>query len=393
MLKRIKLIQGIGSYGQARGSGFELAKVNIIYGENRNGKSTLCDILYSLEVNNPELILNRKAIPDDAQRPPKVELLFETGSGNHVALFENTVWQNVVPECSKIYVFDQSFIHRNVITGQKQERQNSENVTSFILGEANTALYEQLAGLNETIRNERSNLANIERQLGSHGIANVQDYTNTALPAQNKQELEGQAAIQQQKAQQIATTLQNVGAIQARRVLNSVAQQVDYNPTIETINSTLTAGLQNVHQGALSALNNHVSSHVNNPAPFKGWAAQGLGFIKDDSCPFCAQRLGDDEKELITTYQQAFNTEFDNFNSSTKQTLDQLRQPFLAPDSKDTVSQLHQANTDIISTYSEPQISGNPSLPNLILLLEQRFQELLSAYDVLDNNRQSAMGF
>jgi hypothetical protein len=36
--------------------------------------------------------------------------------------------------------FDQSFIHRNVITGQKLERPNSKNMTSFILGEDDTAL-------------------------------------------------------------------------------------------------------------------------------------------------------------------------------------------------------------------------------------------------------------
>ena len=134
MLKRIKLLQGIGNYTQTRGSSFELSKINVIYGENRNGKSTLCDILHSLEINNPDIILNRKAIPDDASKPPKAEFLFETDNGNHVALFENNAWQVALPQCSQLHVFDHSFIHRNVITGQKQERQNSENITSFIFG-------------------------------------------------------------------------------------------------------------------------------------------------------------------------------------------------------------------------------------------------------------------
>lgn len=286
MLKRIKLIQGIGSFSKARGSSFELAKVNVVYGENRNGKSTLCDILYSLESNSPELILNRKAIPDDATRPPKVEFQFEASTGNHVARFENGAWQVAEPDCSKLYVFDHSFIHRNVITGQKQEWQNSENVTSFILGEANTALYKQLAELNESIRRERSNLTNIERQLESQEILNAQEYANSALPEKSKQDLEAQGAAQKQRVQQIAATIQNADAIKARRVLNFIAQQIDYNPTVEKINSTLSANLQNVHQGALAA---HISHHVNNPTSFKGWAAQGLGFSKNDSCPFCGQ--------------------------------------------------------------------------------------------------------
>lgn len=393
MLKRIKLVQGIGSFGQTRGSSFELAKVNVVYGENRNGKSTLCDVLHSLESNNSELILNRKAIPDDATRPPKVELQFETSTGNHVARFENRAWQVAEPDCSKLYVFDHSFIHRNVITGQKQERQNSENVTSFILGEANTALYRQLADLNESVRTERGSLANIARQLGTHGISNAQEYANSALPKQSKQQLEIQATAQKQREQQIGTTIQNADAIRARRVLASIAQQINYNPAVEKINSTLAANLQNVHQGALSALEAHISQHVNNSVSFKGWAAQGLGFVKDESCPFCGQGLGEGEKGLITTYQQAFNTEFDNFNNGIKQALDQLRQPFLLADEKERIDQLHQANKDTIALYLEPEISANPALPDFVTSLDQQFQEVLSAYDALESNRQAATNF
>ncbi|MDM5271198.1 AAA family ATPase [Sulfurovum sp. zt1-1] len=393
MLKRIKLIQGIGSFCQARGSSFELAKVNVVYGENRNGKSTLCDVLHSLESNNPELILNRKAIPDDATRPPKVEFQFETSTGNQVARFENGAWQVAEPDCSKLYVFDHSFIHRNVITGQKQERQNSESVTSFILGEANTVLYKQLAELNESVRSERSNLTSIERQLQQSGIANAQEYANSLLPTESKQDLEALAASQKQREQQIATTIQNADGIRVRRVLTSIARQIDYNQTVEKINATLAANLQNVHQGALATLETHISHHVNNPASFKGWAAQGLGFVKDESCPFCGQGLGENEKGLIATYQQAFNTEFDDFNNRVKQTLDQLRQPFLIQDTRENIGQLHQANKDTISLYFEPEISANPALPSLITSLDQQFQGILSAYDALKSNIQVATDF
>ncbi len=392
MLKRIKLIQGIGSYKQARGSGFELAKVNVIYAENRNGKSTLCDALYSLESNNPDLILNRKTIPDDATNPPKVELLFDSVGGNHVALFENGAWQVAEPQCSKLYVFDHSFIHRNVITGQRQDRQNSENVTSFILGEANTALYKQLAELNTSVRDERGILTNLERQLGSHGIANAHEYANSALPVKSKHELEVDAAAQKQREQQIAATIQNSDAIKARRVLSSVAQQIDYSPTIERINSSITASLQNVHQEALTALDNHVTNHVNNAAAFKGWAAQGLGFVKDTSCPFCGQGLADSAKGLIATYQQAFNAEFDSFNRNIKQALDQLRQPFIIPDAKEHITQFHQSNRDTVALYHESEISNHPSLPDFMASLEQRFQELSAAYDALEDSRQVATG-
>ena len=56
MLRRIQRIEGIGSYHSARAGDTQFSKVNIIYGENRNGKSTLCDIFFSLATNNPELV-------------------------------------------------------------------------------------------------------------------------------------------------------------------------------------------------------------------------------------------------------------------------------------------------------------------------------------------------
>lgn len=393
MLKRIKLIQGIGSYNQSRASGIELAAVNVIYGENRNGKSTLCDILHSLESNNLELILNRKAIPVDVTNPPKIELLFETANGNHVARFENDTWQVAEPLCSKLYVFDHSFIHRNVITGQKQERQNFENVTSFILGEANTTLYKELAELNTTVRNERGNLTNLEGQLKSHQIADVCEYADSVLPIKSKQELEEEAAEQKKREQQIAVTIQNSEAIKARSVLISIAQQIDFNPIIEKINSSITASMQNVHHVAFAALGRHMENHVDNSVSFKGWAAQGLGLIKDTSCPFCGQELGDNAKGLITTYQQVFNEKFDGFNRDTKQALDQLRQPFLISDTKEYITQLHQTNLNIVALYHEPEISNHPSFSSFMALLEQRFQALLSSYDILENNKKEAEEF
>jgi|GEM_PF-1592713 len=392
MLKRIKLIQGIGGYKSVRGSGFELAKVNIIYGENRNGKSTLCDILRSLESNSPELILDRKVIPNDATIPPKVDVLFDTNGTKHVACFKDNIWQSVEPQSSKLYVFDQSFIHRNVITGQKQERHNSENVTSFILGEANTILYAKLAELNSSVRDERSNLNAIEKQLATHGIANAQEYSDSALPQQTKVELEAQARGQKEREQQIAATIQNVDAIKQRAILATIATQADYVPTIDKINSAITSSLQNVHQSALSSLEDHVTNHVNNSSSFKGWAAQGIAFTKDDSCPFCGQGLLDDAKSLLTSYQQIFNTEFDDFNRNTKQQLDQLRQPFLIRDQKENIGKLHQSNLTTISTYHEPEISAHP-LSELISMLQQRHDELLVAYDMLENDRQAAINF
>lgn len=393
MLKRIKLIQGIGNFQKTVAGGIEIGDVTVIYGENRNGKSTFCDVMHSLQADDPSFILDRKTIPSDHTKPPKVELHFETGNGSVIPRFEDEQWQVKIPECSKLYVFDHSFIHRNVMTGQKPERQNSENVTSFILGEANTALYRQLADLNTQLRQERANLATLGEQLKTHGVNNYLEYANSALPQKTKEQFKTEAASYKQREQQIAATIQNANLIRGRQLLGAVGQQVNYEPNTQAINSILAAGLQSVHQSSLATLNEHVTNHVNNAQAFKGWAGQGLGFIKGESCPFCGQGLAEDARGIITSYQQVFNAEFEQFNSSTRQTLNNLRQPFPIPNTHELLEQQHQRNKDILAIYSEPSIANEPSMPELFASLEQRFQGLINALDVLNSHAEAALQF
>jgi wobble nucleotide-excising tRNase len=288
MLKKIKLIQGIGNFTKTIAGGIDLGDVTIIYGENRNGKSTLCDVMHSLSEDEPNVILQRKSIPSDQTKPPKVEFMFSTAAGNATSKFENGQWQVKTPDCSKLYVFDHSFIHRNVITGQKQERPNSENMTSFILGESNTALFTALAGMNNNLRDERSLLSGIEGQFTPYAVGNVPAYVDSPLPAETIEQLEANVAAHEASKQQIKNTIQNIDKIKRRNVLGAVGAQVNFAQVCYSINAVLASNLQNVHQDSLVALQSHMSNHVNNSAMFKGWASQGITQIKDD-CPFCGR--------------------------------------------------------------------------------------------------------
>lgn len=383
MLKKIKLIQGIGNYRQSHSRSFELGKVNIFYGENRNGKSTLCDILHSLESSDPDPIIKRKSIPEAPNTPPKVELLFSDGGQNHVARFENEAWIEGEASFSKLYVFDHGFIHRNVITGQTQERQNSENVTGFILGEANALLYKNLAQQNEKLRDERRDLTAIEKSFNTHNVQEVKEYVNSFTPVKTKEQLVSELDELTDKQQQTVNVLKSIDAIRSRAILNSIANQLNYDKLFENINSILLKDLKNVHRSAQSILNRHLANHVSNPVPFKGWAAQGLGYVKDESCPFCGQELGTSEKQLISAYQEAFNTEFNNFNNSIKKALDTLRNPFSINQSKKSIEQLHEVNLNTVSLYSEPEISNSQQLQSLLGSLQNCFGEILTKYDEL----------
>lgn len=392
MLTRIKLIQGVGNFTQTRASGIELTEVTVVYGENRYGKSTLCDVLHSLAEDAPEFILNRKTIPNNPANPPKAEFLFSTAAGNVTSTFENDQWQVKTPDCSKLYVFDHSFIHRNVITGQKQERPNSENMTSFILGESNTALYTTLADMNRQLKDERRNLNNIDGQLNTHAVGNVVQYVATALHPQTREQLEASIGALEVTKQHISSTIQNIDNIKRRNVLAAVGTQVNFLSVIESINAVLASSLQNVHQGSLAVLQSHMDIHVNNASTFKSWASQGLTQIKDD-CPFCGQELTDTASGLIAAYQQAFNAEFDRFNSQTRSTLNSLWQPFAVLNTREQLSQQHLANRQIFEMYVEPQIIDNPALAPLTATLEQKHEAILTSFDSVIARIQDATAF
>lgn len=392
MLKRIKLIQGIGTFTHTRASGIELAEVTIVYGENRYGKSTLCDVMHSLAEDSPVYIMNRESIPNDLNKPPLVELHFSSVNGNVVSNFTNGQWQVKTPDCSKLYVFDQSFIHRNVITGQRLERPNSENMTSFILGENNTALFEDLAGMNNNLREERRLLSVIAGQFTPHTVGNVQAYADSPLPAETKEQLEQNVAAHESTKQQITTTIQNIDKIKRRNVLGAVGTQVDFAQVCDSINVVLASSLQNVHQDSLVILQNHMVSHVNDSATFKGWASQGIAQIKDD-CPFCGQLLSEGAQGLIAAYQQAFNAEFDRFNDQTRQTLNSLRQPFRIPNTRENLIQQHQANRQVFELYVEPQITSNQALGTLNASLEHKQSTILTSFDAVIASSQQATEF
>lgn len=390
MFKRVKLIQGIGNFSQTRAGNIELAPVNILYAENRSGKSTLCDILQSLSLNSPDLVHNRKAIPELANNPPKVDFQFDSNGASHVASFDNGAWCLGLPSDSNLFVFDHSFIHRNVITGQKPERHNSENVTSFILGEENAALFKNLADLNTSLRSSRSELSNLEGQLRPHGATNVLEYSNSALPSKTKEVLEAEVNQLKRQEEEIATIVRNSAAIKARKTLSSAANQTKFADSSETINNVLSQSLQNIHKDSLEVLNRHINQHVNNEGKFKAWASQGERLRKDDSCPFCGQALGESEQALLGAYQQVFNAEFESYGQRVRKILDGLRQPFSISDTKEHIAQYHQSNLSILALYQEPAVLNNPLLASLKNDLAAKLQDLLTCYDALVASSNSA---
>ncbi|MCF9169973.1 AAA family ATPase [Vibrio parahaemolyticus] len=378
MLRRIRKIEGIGSYHSARAGDTQFSNVNIIYGENRNGKSTLCDIFYSLASNNPDLIKDRKEIPKEgtAANAMKVELQFDNAP---ICVFANETWTPGLPADCELHIFDQNFIHRNVMSGTVSNRENSENISNFILGEENTELFEALKTEKEALSTTKTNLKTAKTSLETSGIADVATYVVSELPLETIEELN--AAIDASITEQESLTVQigNVTQSKARNNLKKISTTFDITAASNEINVCLTTSMEEAHTDAKALVQEHIE-HLKERQGFKGWATSGLAHLNED-CPFCGQKLEGDSLALINSYKVAFNEAFANFIRDTKANATQLLTKQLISIDLKTINQLHEENKRTIELYPEQAVAEQTA--ELTPLVDDMYEAVKSSIEQL----------
>ncbi len=385
MLKRIQTIDNVGNYFKVSAGNIPFEHVTIIYGENRNGKSTLCDILHSLSLNQPQLIIDRKSIipsklPNEIKQ--KVEISF-AGQANS-AKFINNNWDSLPSENSKLYVFDHSFIHRNVMTGTAYTRGNSENISGFILGE-NAENFAALEASNQQLRNDRKDLGELKSQFITHGISDIDDFINSALPVQNIEEINVEIADNESLQETLSIKIANINQVTLRSNLEGISTHKDIIRDLDNINNCLSLSMESVHEASKATVNTH-KQHINSPNSFNGWAANGLKHLKKD-CPFCGQELEQDAQSLIENYRTAFDNTFQTFIAQTKANITRLHQITLINPDIDHIQEKNRRNLVLLQSYVEDEIKKKldseyiPKLTCSLANIEQKFAELNTTYN------------
>ena len=383
MLERIQLIDNIGNYFQVNAGSIQFQPVNIIYGENRNGKSTLCDIFYSLALNNPQLILDRKSIiankaPSEINQIIKIKF-----SGQSKAIqFQNNNWDSIPPDDSRLYIFDHGFIHRNVMTGVNYTRENSTNMSGFILGE-NATQFEELELRNQKLRNDRKDLTGIKNQLNTHGVGNVDTFVSMPLTEKTAEELDLALQASKEKQTTLNTQISNINHVIRRPILEDISIMQEIKDNLLSINKCLSLNMENVHEVSKAIVDGH-KNKVANTNLFNGWASNGLKHLKDD-CPFCGQYLKESAQVLIDSYKTAFDTTFQNFLSEISTQVSSLLRTNLVDSNFESVKKQHQRNLNLLeNTYIEREVQSRIHTENFIEQLAQKFERLEYVFSELE---------
>lgn len=385
VLKRIQTIDNVGNYFKASSGDIHFEHVTVVYGDNRNGKSTLCDILHSLSLNQPQLIIDRKSIiplKPSNQIKQKVEISF--AGQQSVARFIDNKWDTLPSENSKLYVFDHSFIHRNVMTGTAYTRGNSENISGFILGE-NSRKFETLEASNQQLRDDRKEIVSLTSQLRTHGILDIDNFVILPLPVQTIEEIDAQVADSEGLQEALSIKISNIDQIIRRSNLEGIASHKNIVRDLDNINKCLSSSMESVHDASKAAVNIH-KQHINNPNSFNGWAANGVRHLKDD-CPFCGQELEQDAQSLIESYKTAFDNTFQTFIVQTKAEITRLQQITLINPDINYIQAQNKRNLILLQGYFEDEIKEQldseyiPKLTCSLANIEQRFAELSITYN------------
>ncbi|PNG62859.1 hypothetical protein CRN61_09175 [Vibrio vulnificus] len=379
MLRRIRKIEGIGSYHSARAGGTQFSDVNIIYGENRNGKSTLCDIFYSLATNNPELIKDRKAIPRQGTtaNPMKVEFQFDNAP---TSVFANEAWGPGLPADCELHIFDHNFIHRNVMSGTVNNRENSENISNFILGEENTERFEALKAEKEALATTNTSLRTAKAALEANGINDVAAYVASELPTESIEELNVAIAASIAKQESLTVQIGSVTQSKARKNLKEISTAFDITAASNEINECLATSMEEAHTDAKTLVQAHME-HLKDQNGFKGWASSGLTHL-DESCPFCGQELQGESLELIESYKVAFNEAFSNFIRDTKASATQLLTKQLITIDEQAINQVHEENKRALELY--PEQSVIEQIAELIPLIDDKYEAVQASIGQLN---------
>ncbi len=303
MIRKILSIKNVGRFENcAWRGGTQFEKMSLMYAENGRGKSTFCDILRSWQTNEPNIVLGRKRL--GATGDCEIALLSE---GGKKATFKAGKWDVAKPELA---IFDMAFVHQNVYAGDHIDHEHKKNLYRVIVGENGVKLAKKVEDLDADSR-EATKLAKTKL-----------DLINAKLPPGRDMKAFAKILADDQIAQKIAAKEEEIKTtefaekkaadIQAKGLLQEIAL-----PAVQgDVEQLLAKKLPALQQDAETQLREHLKSHTRGATEV--WISEGLGYLKDETCPLCGQSTHD--LNLIKAYQAFFDTSYATLKSSLTRT-------------------------------------------------------------------------
>jgi wobble nucleotide-excising tRNase len=367
MLTKTLLIRNIGRFDFS--APVELAQATLIYAENGRGKTTLAAILRSLQTGEPLHILERKTI--GSQDVPSVAFLANINSKNSQHSFDGQVWSTTLADCE---IFDSAFIAQNIYSGSEIDPDHRRSLHKFVLGAANVALAKEVDELDDKIRAATQRITESEltvQKLCLDGYS-LDEFIKLSSSPNIDQDISAQESIVE-AARGAATIAATQGFL---RVPTPQFARAAWDDTLATT-------LADLESAAEEMVRSHVETHLSPGS--ETWLADGLSYLKGDTCPFCATSVG--ANDLVRAYQAVFSTAYDELKQVVAQATNDSAAA-LAQSALDGVRKNLQTNRALAPIWSAHGIAcpPPPALPVAEIALIQLESDYSAAFSLKSAN-------
>lgn len=302
MIESIKTLNNFGLFENGVPSTpITLSQLTLIYGENGKGKSTLADIVRCLGSKDDARVVERKNWKTN--QPPLVK--FVLAGNEHI--FANSKWQD--PSKTPIHVFDETFVDTNVHSGHSLDPEHRQHLHQFVLGE-------QAVQLQQAYED-----AQAAERVAIEAARNAENDVLKLFP--------GLSFSEAQRLSKLENAEDEITAAEKRLNESKLVEQILKKPDpkpfpwqtfkLDTFQALLGETVASVSSEAEKMVKAHLATlGVDGAEP---WLATGLGFVKDDVCPFCAQSV--DSVKLVEMYSSYFNEAYTALKARAEKLVDQ----------------------------------------------------------------------
>jgi wobble nucleotide-excising tRNase len=302
VLLRLELLAEIGRFKSLRHKAPQFTKLSLVYGRNAQGKSTVCAVLGSAALSDPQLIATRMRL--GARTEPRVAL---EGAAGTVS-FNSGRWNGSL---GRVYIFDQDYVERNVHVSGSVTRDNKRQLLQVIIGQTGVELAGAIAATDTETKVTATRLAELERAIrGAHPvITDVVAFCAFAIPEDIEAQI-GNATRALNLARQTAAIVQR----KQPRLFELVS--------LAAYEDVLESSVAGISQTAAQRVATHIEQH-GMAAHGERWIKYGLDHMQGENCPFCSQ--GIEHVDLVGSFRDFFSEAYSEHTRQIEETGQRLK--------------------------------------------------------------------
>ncbi len=289
MLKKVIKIENTGKLKNCIAEGDTQFKKNtVIFGTNGDGKSTFCSVLRSLSENDPGYVMGRKTLGQD--NDPKIEIRCE---GRNVS-FDDGSWSGNAP---KVAVYDDAFIEQNIYAGNAVDATQRRGLYRVIIGKEGVELARKEEELTQSVKAQTSLVTAKENEIKAHIPQGID--IKRFLPLKKDDTIEQKIGLQEKRL----ASIQQAASVKVQAGFEKIDLPLVPKSLVEILGKTLA----DVEADAEKKIEAHILKHKMSKVG-SAWLVEGVDYIIDEECPFCAQDVTGNEQ--VAAYRAIFSDEY-----------------------------------------------------------------------------------